>query len=266
MIPSNIFQTFYGDFIPEESKKKQNLLKELNPNFNYFFYDSIECLNFIKEYYEKYYNIYLSYPHYQQKENFFKILIIYHYGGFFFDIDFLPQKNIEELQKYSCVLPQEKEISNDCFYKKYGKYAKNSNELKQIGLYAFGAEKGHPLLLHIIDEMVYRFNDYKISEQHLLNSNILVIERTTGTDIISIIYHSFADLYDDIKILKGNDMESMDKNKHCLNTWYKFGIYGEFFYSDSLQKIRDYYNSDTVRIDIKDNEDAIMEEKPCIIS
>ena len=54
-----------------------------------------------------------------QKENFFKILIIYHYGGFFFDIDFLPQKNIEELQKYSCVFPQEKEISNDCFYLGY---------------------------------------------------------------------------------------------------------------------------------------------------
>ena len=58
--------------------------------------------------------------------------------------------------------------------------------MKQIGLYAFGAKKGHPLLLHIIEEIIYRYYDYKIAEQSLMNSNILVIERTTGTDIISI--------------------------------------------------------------------------------
>lgn len=267
MIPSNIFQTYHKDIIPEESKKRQNILKEINNQFNYFFYDSNDCINFIKDNYSNYYEIYLKYPHFAQKENLFKILIIYHFGGFFFDIDFFSQKNIEELQKYSCVFPLEKEISDKCFYKKYGKKSKNLDDLKQIGIYAFGAEKGHPLLLHILNEIVDRYNDYKIFENQIIKNNINLIEKTTGQDIISLIYHSYSELYNNIKILKGDDTKSLDVHKYCLNTWYKFGNYGDFFYSEYLEKVRNYSDLDTVRIDIKDDYNNIeLEEKSCILS
>ena len=75
--------------------------------------------------------------------------------------NFLAEKNIDELQKYSCVFPEEKEISNKIFYKKYGRDPYNLSELKQIGIYAFGAEKGHPLLQNILDEITCRYYDYK---------------------------------------------------------------------------------------------------------
>lgn len=268
MIINNIFQTYYYSDIPNNIKNKIDILKKINHNFNYFFYTQDDCLNFIKNNYYKYLEIYLNYPHFLQRENIFKLLIIFHYGGFFFDTNFLTEKNIDELQKYSCVFPEEKEISNKIFYKKYGRDPYNLSELIQIGLYAFGAEKGHPLLQNILDEITCRYYDYKSTPINLLGTNILIIEKTTGSDIISIIYHSYSKFYDNIKILKGNDIYGKDSNNHCPPNWYKFGIYGEFFFSDKLQEIIDYSDSDSFKINIKssdsDSDDDIYENK-CII-
>ena len=250
MIINNIFQTYYDSVIPTNIKNKIEILKKINNNFNYFFFTNDDCLNFIKNNYNKYLEIYLNYPHFLQRENIFKLLIVYHYGGFFFDTNFLANKNIEDLQKYSCVFPEEKEISNKIFYKKYGRSPYNLNELKQIGIYAFGAEKGHPLLLNIIDEISNRYYDFKSTPINLLGTNILIIEKTTGSDIISIIYHSYSTFYDNIKILKGDDLIGKNPNKCCPPNWYKFGIYGEFFYSDNLQEIKDFSDSESFKINI----------------
>ena len=254
MIPNNIFQTYNIDELPEYLKKNQIKLKAINNNFNYFFYNNQECINFIKENYNKYYKIYNTFPHYLQKENLFKLLIIYHYGGFYFDIDFICEKNIEVLQKYSCVLPEEKEITKENFYKKYGKRNKNETELKQIGIYGFGAEKGHPLILDIVEEMYNRFNDYKKIELTLDNTNILVIEKTSGSDIVSIIYHSYKELYSNIKILKGNDCSVLDKDRICPKNWYKFGNFGEYIYTKSSKRIQEYLDVDSLKIDIYEDD------------
>ncbi len=79
-VPLNIFQS---------GKNKKSISSNLrinNPEFNYFFFDEIDCENFIfNNYSDIIYQTYKSLIPYEYKMNLWKYCILYKYGGIYID-------------------------------------------------------------------------------------------------------------------------------------------------------------------------------------
>jgi mannosyltransferase OCH1-like enzyme len=87
-IEKNIFQTWRTKDIPQEFKYITEYLKLQNPEYNYYLYDDDDIDNFIKTYYPKYWTSYkMLAPEYgAARADFFRYMVIYHYGGVYLDI------------------------------------------------------------------------------------------------------------------------------------------------------------------------------------
>jgi len=89
LIPRVIHQTYKTNDLPTEISEVVQRLKDMNPTFEYRFYNDEDCLNFIKENYdEETLNLYLSInPNYgSAKSDFFRYLLMYKVGGVYLDI------------------------------------------------------------------------------------------------------------------------------------------------------------------------------------
>lgn len=91
-IPRNIFQTMETNLISSDMNEySRKRLIGLNPNYKYFYYNSLECLEFIKNYFE---------PHvlycYKKllpgafKSDLWRYCVLYKYGGVYCDSRFVP--------------------------------------------------------------------------------------------------------------------------------------------------------------------------------
>ena len=92
IIPLNIFQTWSTLDLPPLMKENVELLKQQNPEFNYYLYDDNMCREFIKNNYEK--DVLYTYDKLKPgafKADLFRYCILYKYGGIYLDI------------KYKCV-------------------------------------------------------------------------------------------------------------------------------------------------------------------
>ena len=88
-IPRIIHQTFKTNDLPNEISKVVQRLKDMNPTFEYRFYNNEDCIEFIKENYdEETLNLYLSInPIYgASRADFFRYLLMYKVGGVYLDI------------------------------------------------------------------------------------------------------------------------------------------------------------------------------------
>ena len=97
-IPFNIIQTFKTRKVPISMWSNINKWSELNPEYNYLFYDDIDIENYIKEFNYNQLNIskqdmltafYKIKPG-AGKADLFRLLVIYEKGGCYFDIDTTP--------------------------------------------------------------------------------------------------------------------------------------------------------------------------------
>ena len=96
IIPLNIFQTWSTHDLLPEMKQATELLKENNPEFNYYLYDDEECLNFIKENFdESVANSYLSLIPGSYKADLWRLCILYIFGGVYIDIKIMPNNNFK---------------------------------------------------------------------------------------------------------------------------------------------------------------------------
>jgi len=88
-IPRIIHQTFKTNDLPSEISEVVQRLKDMNPTFEYRFYNDKDCIEFIKENYdEETLNLYLSInPIYgAARADFFRYLLMYKIGGVYLDI------------------------------------------------------------------------------------------------------------------------------------------------------------------------------------
>ena len=98
-IPKNIFQTYINNNYHNDSHFNcvQSLI-DFNPDFNYYFYNDIECRTFIKKNYnESILNAYdILYPS-AFKADLFRYLIIYKYGGIYLDNKYLVRRSFNSI-------------------------------------------------------------------------------------------------------------------------------------------------------------------------
>jgi autotransporter strand-loop-strand O-heptosyltransferase len=98
-IPKIIHQTFKTNDFPDEIKKSIQSLKDMNPDYEYRFYDNNDCLEFIKQNYDKEtLNLYESInPNYgSARADFFRYLLMYKVGGVYLDLKSSTTKPLNE--------------------------------------------------------------------------------------------------------------------------------------------------------------------------
>ena len=107
-IPRVIYQTYKDKNIPPIVKERW---LKLNPGFEYKLYDNKDCYNFILnnygQKYAKFFNFIKDGP---IKSDFWRVCILYQYGGVYADIDIIPKVPIDQFVNsdttfYTCVTP-----------------------------------------------------------------------------------------------------------------------------------------------------------------
>jgi hypothetical protein len=105
-IPKVIYQCYKDKNIPPIVKERW---LKLNPDFDYKFYDDNECYQFILEYYGKAYaNFFKNIKDGPIRSDFWRICILYQFGGVYADVDIEPLIPIDEIVNsdttlYTCV-------------------------------------------------------------------------------------------------------------------------------------------------------------------
>ena len=101
VIPKYIFQTMETSLLPENMYEK--CIKKwqiLNPNYKYFYFDSLDRRNFIKNNYNEYiYNIYNKLIPGSYKSDLWRYCVLYKYGGCYADIQTVPYISLDSIIK-----------------------------------------------------------------------------------------------------------------------------------------------------------------------
>lgn len=79
----------------------------MHPFFEYKFFDDTAIEEFISTYYPHYLAIFRSFPEPIMGIDFWRLLAVDHYGGFYLDMDVKLSKSLEPLREFGCVFPIE---------------------------------------------------------------------------------------------------------------------------------------------------------------
>lgn len=95
MIPKQIYMTYKNSDIPPIIFERWNAT---NPEYNINFYTDEDCINFLEKYYSKDYADYFKEIEIgMYKADFWRLCVLYEFGGIYTDIDIVPYKTIEEI-------------------------------------------------------------------------------------------------------------------------------------------------------------------------
>jgi mannosyltransferase OCH1-like enzyme len=223
LIPKIIIQTWKTNNIPNNYKTDVNSLKMKNPDYEYLFFTDADIDTFLKEKYPKYFKTYNKLPVNIQKFDFFRYIAVYHYGGFYFDLDITGLEPLDDLLINDCIFPIDDFIHpNMCNFDRYTYFCKkNLNFL--LGQYAFAAKPKHPFIKLLIDTIHNNINSYinDLNNQNYINFEIYVYQ-TTGPDFVSKLYLEYKNKYA-IHILDYNKRQYFGKyaRHNYYGSWKK---------------------------------------------
>ena len=213
-IPKIIIQTWKNEDIPKHANKLVNNLKLNNPNFKYLFFSDKDIESFFEKEYPEYIETFNNFEYTIQKIDFFRLVAIFHYGGFYFDIDVDINSCLDELCDFSCVFPQEYEKNGD-------PYLQKKKMFMLIGNYGFGACPKNNFIKMCIDNIIKP----KISIDDIPGrgkDKLKKIFYTTGPVLISDCYNDYENK-EEIKIIKsenGAPFQFGKFGKHLMiGTW-----------------------------------------------
>jgi hypothetical protein len=189
----------------------------LNPDFEHLFFDDEGVEKFIGGHFPEYRTVFHTFRRPIQKYDFFRYLAVYHFGGFYFDLDVFLASSLDDLLGFSCVFPFEELTMNASMARDFGMDW-------EIGTYAFGAAAGHPFLRAIIENCVRAQKDPEwvkpvmrpIPRIFRDEYNVLY---TTGPGLVSRTLAEFPGAASQVKVLFPEDV--------CDSTcWHRFGEFG----------------------------------------
>ena len=94
IIPLNIYQTWHTKKLPPKMFESVNLIKNLNPRFNYQLFDDDDCREFIKNNFEeRVLHAFDSLIPGAYKADLWRYCILYKNGGIYLDIKYRPLNN-----------------------------------------------------------------------------------------------------------------------------------------------------------------------------
>jgi len=218
-IPKRIIQVWktWSEKSPQMFSSYIESIKTVNPGYEYIFFKDNQINQFLEQNYPDYYDTFLKLPLNIQKVDFFRYIAIYHYGGFYFDLDVKALQPLDNLLDNNCVFPVDEIITKEmCKTERFKKFCdKDINFL--LGQYAFGAAPGDPFIKLVIDKIHSNINAY--IHYFIPNSDDYVY-KTTGPDFITNIYSTYKNK-DDIKILHYDKRQCFGKyaTHDFVGTW-----------------------------------------------
>ncbi len=218
-IPKIIIQTWKSDYIPHKYVKEIQSLKNTNPDYTFIYFNDTDIENFLSSKYPEYYEVYKSLPVKIQKIDFFRYIAIYHYGGFYFDLDITGLKSLNDLLGYQCIFPIDQHLT--C--------VKPNNRIKHFcekginflfGQYALAARKNDSFIKLLCDTIKYNIDYY--NQEYKTNKSQWYVYGTTGPDFVTQVYMNYKDK-NLIHILYHKENQYFgDYAKHnCFGTWKK---------------------------------------------
>jgi hypothetical protein len=216
MIPKRIIQTGPAE-VSLFLKAAVAGVKSLHPDFEYVFYDDAAVDAFLTEHFPEYVRIYHSFRYRIQRYDFFRYLAVYHFGGFYLDLDMFLARPLTALLTNDCVFPFE-ELSAITFL--WEQFQMDW----QIGNYAFGARPGDPFIAEIIANCLRAQEDESWvmpmmrGIPRLLWPQFYVLN-STGPGLVSRTLAERRDLTAGVKNLFPEDVRNCD-------TWHQLGEFG----------------------------------------
>ena len=188
-----------------------------HPDYEYLFFADRDVEDFIDKVFPQYRTIFDSFPYHIQRYDFFRYLAVYHYGGFYFDLDVMLAENLNPLLETGCVFSFEGLTFSD--------YLRHTHNMDwEIGNYAFGAAAGHPFLGAVIANCIKAKTDPQwvatmLEGSPRLSKEEFIVLNSTGPGLISRTLAENANLSGTVAVLMPDDVGD-PQNWHC------FGDYG----------------------------------------
>lgn len=219
MIPKRIIQVWktWTSKTPDMFAKYIESLKRINPSYEYLFFKDLEIDVFLNTEYPEWYDTYMRLPLNIQKVDFFRYIAIYHYGGFYFDLDIMAFEPLDNLLMYDSVFPIDEHINEDsCSFYRYNHFCKKNQQFL-LGQYGFGAKPKNKFVKFLIDTIHNNVNTYI---KHFIPKSEDYVFRTTGPDFVTLAYLNF-DNSERIHILDYPERQCFGKYaKHdYIGTW-----------------------------------------------
>jgi mannosyltransferase OCH1-like enzyme len=216
-IPKIIIQTWKSNSVPQRYMQLMNSLKKCNPDYEHLFFTDNDIEKFLREYYPEYYVTYLKLPIKIQRIDFFRYIAVYHFGGFYMDLDMQCLNSFDDLLKYKCVFPIDEFISKDmCGLNRYSEFCDNGYYFL-LGQYAFAAAPKHPFIKELIDGIHKNINNYI---KYANSESEDYVYKTTGPDFVTLAYINSYKKKDIFIVNNGKRQYFGDYAKHnYFGTW-----------------------------------------------
>jgi inositol phosphorylceramide mannosyltransferase catalytic subunit len=189
----------------------------LNPNFEYMFFDDKAVEAFIQSTFPQYKDAFYAFKYPIQRCDFFRYLAVFHYGGFYLDLDVFLVSELTNLLQHACVFSFEELTLN--------KFLRNDHGLDwEVGNYAFGAEAGNPFIGEVIKNCVRAQTDRQWVKEimngipRMFHKDFYILN-TTGPGLVSRTLAENPRTAEGVTILLPDDMR--DKRM-----WHCFGEFG----------------------------------------
>jgi mannosyltransferase OCH1-like enzyme len=223
----NIIQTWKTKNIPEHYQYFVKKVKDMNPTYNYMFFDDNDIVDFIQNKMPEYYNVFAGLTSKIQQIDFFRYLAIYYYGGLYLDLDIDLDIPIDDFSRLDnkCIFPVE--IKNVC-----DELLINQKVHYLIGNYAFYSSPGHPFIKKIIDNIVsQRINESDIKKaQETCTDDIrdVYVYYRTGPILVTQTYVDYLSKkeHEDVLIIEPRSYKDNcfgDYGRHCCYGSWRSG-------------------------------------------
>ena len=191
-IPKIIIQTWKDNYIPTRYEALVKSVRQKNPNYKHLFFTDNDIEKFLQQYYPQYYQTFLQLPVVIQKIDFFRYVAVYHFGGFYLDLDMQCLKSFDSLLDYQCVFPVDLHITSVmCVVPRFMQSCHNNEDIF-IGQYAFGAEPKNEFIKVLIDNIHNKMKLILRMYAQLQNKRDLqFVYTTTGPDYVTKQYFAY---------------------------------------------------------------------------
>lgn len=98
-IPKIIHQIYFpGEAaLPADYSRYRQTVLDLHCGWDYYFWDEKQCRSFLQKNYSWFLTVYDAYPHFMQRCDAVRYFLMYHYGGFYIDLDIEFLKSLDDL-------------------------------------------------------------------------------------------------------------------------------------------------------------------------
>jgi hypothetical protein len=230
-IPKRIIQTGKRSEQPLLIRALVSNVRLLNPDYEYLFFDDGQVEQFITQEFQQYRAVFESFQVPIQRYDFFRYLAVYHYGGFYLDLDVVLGSGLSSLLETGCVFPFERLTFSHRLRTEFGTDW-------EMGNYAFGAAAGHPFLEAIIKNCVRGQRDPLWVRSMMrgtppLEKDLYSVLYSTGPGLCSRTLAENPELAKTVTVLLPDDV--------CdVRNWYHFGEYGVHLMNGSWRPKRGF--------------------------